>query len=173
METLEAIRLVRVIRSYADRPIPSEVLTAIVDAGRHAGSSKNLQRWDFIVVTEHATLERLGAVGRYAGHVPHAAAAIALVVPDPQAPGAPLSVAWDLGRAAQNILLAAWALKVGSCPVTVHAEPLAREILGYPEDYRCPYLITLGYPADETDLERPPRSGGRKPLGSVLHRERW
>lgn len=173
MDALEATRRVRVIRSYADRPIEPGKLTAIVDAGRHAGSSQNRQRWDFILITERATLMRLGRVGRYAQHVPDATAAVALVTPDPRAPKAPLSITWDLGRAAQNIIVAAWALGVGSCPVTVYDHELAREIMGYPEDRECTYLITLGYPAHPEDLERPPRAGGRKPLAEVLHREGW
>jgi nitroreductase len=173
MDVLEAIHRIRVVRRYADRPIAPETLTAIVDAARHAGSSKNLQRWDFIVVTERATLRALGKSGRYADHVPHAAAAIALVTPDPRGPRAPLSVTWDIGRAAQNIVLAAWGLGIGSSPVTVHDHDLVRSLFGYPADRACSYLITLGYPADPADLERTPRAGGRKPLEEVLHEEHW
>ena len=173
MEVLDAIGHVRVIRSYAERPLEPDSMTSIVDAARHAGSSQNRQRWDFVLITERATLERLGQVGRYAAHVPGAMAAIALVTPDPPTPRAALSITWDLGRAAQNIVLAAWALGIGSCPVTVYDHDLAREVIGYPEGRDCMYLITLGYPADPDDLARPPRPGGRKPLDEVLHRERW
>jgi nitroreductase len=41
---------------------------------------------------------------------------------------------WDLGRAAQNMTLAAWELGIGSVPATVYDQPLARELLGYPAD---------------------------------------
>jgi nitroreductase len=173
VDVLEAIRRIRVVRRYADRPIDDEALTAIVDAGRHAGSSKNLQRWDFVLVTERSTLKELGRVGRYADHAPGAAAAIALVTPDPRGPKAPLSVTWDIGRAAQNIVLAAWGMGIGSSPVTVYDHDLAGSLLGLPAERDCTYLLTLGYPADPADLERPPRAGGRKPLDEVLHRERW
>lgn len=173
MDALEAIRRVRVIRQYAPRAIEPEKLEIIVDAGRHAGSSKNLQRWDFILVTERATIEQLAQVGRYGGHVPGAAAVVALVTPDPEGPKAPLSVTWDVGRAAQNMVLAAWALGIGSSPVTVYDHDLARSILGYPKDRRCSYLITLGYPLEPSDLTRPPRGGGRRALSEVLRREGW
>jgi nitroreductase len=173
VDALEAIRRVRIVRSYADRPVDAEKLTAIVDAGRHAGSSQNRQRWGFIVVTDPATLRALGEIGRFASHVPHAAAVIALVAPEAGNPRAALSITWDLGRAAQNIVLAAWALGVGSCPVTVHDHDLARRLLGYPDDHDCTYLIALGYPADPADLERPPQAGGRKPFEEVIHSERW
>jgi nitroreductase len=173
VEALEAIRHVRVVRAYADRPVEADKLTAIVDAGRHAGSSQNRQRWEFIVLTDRATLRVLGDIGRFATHVPHSAAVIALVAPEAGNPRAALSILWDLGRAAQNIVLAAWALGVGSCPVTVYDHDLARRLFGYPDDQDCTYLIALGYPADPADLERPPKAGGRKPLEEVLHRKRW
>jgi nitroreductase len=173
VDAFEAIRHVRVVRAYADRPVETDKLTAIVDAGRHAGSSQNRQRWEFIVVTEQATLLALGDIGRFASHVPHAAAVIALVAPEAGNPRAALSIFWDLGRVAQNMVLAAWALGVGSCPVTVYDHGLARRLFGYPDDQDCTYLIALGYPADPADLERPPQVGGRKPLEEILHQERW
>lgn len=173
METQESIRRVRAVRRFADRPLPDAVVEEILDAGRHAGSAKNLQRWDFVVVTGRDTLERLAAVGPWAGHLAGAAAAIALVTPDPRAPGTPLSVSFDLGRAAQNMVLAAWELGVGSVPATVYEQVLARGILGYPEDRHCEYILSFGYPADPSDLARPPRAGGRRPLDSIVHRERW
>ena len=173
MDVLDAIRHIRVIRRYDARPVPGDVLAAIVDAGRHAGSSKNQQRWEFIVVTSRDTLRALGEVGRYADHVPGAAAAIGLVTPDPPEPRVQLSITWDIGRAAQNIVLAAWGLGVGSCPVTVYDHDLARKLLGYPAGRRCPYLIVLGYPADPDDLRRAPRPGGRKGYAEVVHEGAW
>ena len=86
---------------------------------------------------------------------------------------APLSVMWDLGRAAQNMTLAAWDLGVGSCPGTVYEQAACREALGYPDDHHCEFILSLGYPADPTDLTRPLRAGGRHDLASMVHRERW
>ncbi len=173
MQTIEAIRRVRAVRSFRDDPLPEAVLTAILDAGRHAGSAKNLQRWQFIVVTDRPTLGRLAGVGPWAGHLAGAAAAVALVTPDPRADDAPLSVMFDLGRAAQNMVLAAWELGVGSVPATVYEPQLARAILGYPPDRHCEYLLSLGYPADPADLARPPRAGGRRSLDEVVRRGHW
>ena len=168
-----AIRTKRMVRRFEDRPLAPEHLQRIVDAGRHAGSSKNKQRWDFLVVEDRATLRRLVAVGPFAEHVGGAAAAIGLVTPDPTPPGASPSLVWDAGLAAENMMLAAWELGVGSCPATVYEQTVAREILGYPADRWCGYLLSFGYPADPADLTRPPRAGGRRPLEDVLHRERW
>jgi nitroreductase len=130
MDALTAIDTLRTVRRFADRPVDDEALRTILDAGRRAGSSKNLQRWGFVVVRDRARLEQLAAVGPWAGHLRGAAVAVALVTPDPRAADAPLSVVFDVGRAAENMVLAAWALGIGSCPATVYEQDLARRLLG-------------------------------------------
>jgi nitroreductase len=173
MDVWTAIRTKRMVRRFEDRRLGAEDLERIVDAGRHAASSKNQQRWDFIVVEGREQLRALSKVGDYAGHVAGAAAAVALLTPDPTRPGASLSLVWDLGLAAENMMLAAWEVGIGSCPATVYDQGLVREILGHPEDRWCGYILSFGYPADADDLTRPPRAGGRRPLDELLHRERW
>jgi nitroreductase len=166
METWQAIDTVRVVRQFADRPLAAEHLERILHAGRRTASSKNQQRWAFIVCTEREHLRRLGKVGPYADHLARAAAAVALLSPrgDDR---------WDLGRAAQNMVLAAWDVGIGSVPATVYDHDVARRELGHPEDWDCPYLLSFGYPADQSVLSRPNRPGGRKALEEVVHRERW
>ena len=173
MDALTAIITIRTVRAFADRPVDERELRTILDAGRRAGSSKNLQRWDFVVVWDRTLLDELGAVGPWAGHLRAAAVAVALVTPDPRAADAPLSVVFDLGRAAQNMVLAAWALGIGSCPATVYEQDLARRLLGYPGTHHCEYVVSFGYPADPADLQRPNRAGGRKSLADVTHAGRW
>src|SRR5947209_6950520 len=135
MDVWDAVRTKRMVRTFEPRPVEPERLERILDAGRHAASSKNLQRWDFIVVRDRPLLERLSKIGRYAGHLAGAAVGVALVTPDPSPE--PLSVMWDLGLAAENMMLVAWELGIGSCPATVYEQPLARSLLGYPEDHHC------------------------------------
>ncbi len=173
METLAAIGHQRAVRAFREQPLPQPVVTAILDAGRRTGSSKNLQRWAFITVTDRPTLARLSVVGPWCGHIAGAATAIALVTPDPETVDAPLSVMWDLGRAAQNMTLAAWDLGVGSCPGTVYDQAACRDALGYPADHHCEFILSFGYPADPTDLTRSLKAGGRRDLASMVHRERW
>jgi len=169
----DAIRAKRAVRRFEDRSIEPAVVERIVDAGRHAGSSKNLQRWDFIVCADRGHLRELSGVGPWAGHLAGAATAIALVTPDPAAADAPLSVMFDLGQAAENMMLAAWELGVGSVPATVYEHDLARRVLGYPETHHCEYILSFGYPPDASELTAPPRPGGRRSLDEVIHRERW
>jgi nitroreductase len=168
-----AIGTIRVVRRFADRPLEPAHLDRILRAGRRAGSSKNLQRWTFIVCRDRAHLRELAAVGPWASHLAGAAAAVALVTPDPSAPDAPLSIAFDLGRAAQNMVLAAWELGIGSVPATVYEHDLARQLLGYPDDQRCEYLLSFGYPANPADLTAPPRAGGRRDIDEMVREERW
>jgi nitroreductase len=173
METLDAIGRQRVSRRFTNEPIPDEALSTILTAGRRAGSSKNLQRWAFVVVRDRGTLARMSKLGPWCGHIGGAAVAIALVTPDPSGADSPLSVMWDLGRAAQNMTLAAWDLGIGSCPGTVYEHEACRAIVGYPADHHCEYILSFGYPADPTDLTRPLKAGGRKELASMVHEERW
>jgi nitroreductase len=172
MDTITAIRGLRVIRTYAPTPLTEDEVRALADAARKTGSSKNTQRWDFITIRDRESLRRLSGVTIYAKHLPYAGAAIALVVPAPD-PDYARSVLWDLGRAAQNIMLAAWGMGIGSCPITVQDFGLAAEILALPADRRCEYIVALGWPADPGDLARPPRAGGRKTYDEVVHAERW
>ena len=173
MDVAEAVATRRVVRRFADRPLEEDHLRAILDAGRRAGNSKNLQRWSFIVVRDAERRQALSAVGPYAGHIAGAAAAIALVTPDPRSDGQPLSVMWDLGGAAAQMMQLAWSLGIGSCPATVYDHDAARRILGYPEDHWCEYVLSFGYPADPAELMRPLRAGGRQALDDLVHEERW
>jgi nitroreductase len=171
--TWEAIDSLRVVRTFADRPIEPDSLERILNAGRRAGSSKNLQRWAFVVCRDREHLRELSTVGPFAGHLAGATVAIALVTPDPQAEGAPLSIEFDIGRAAQNMVLAAWELGIGSVPATVYDHARAAELLVLPDGMHCEYLLSFGYPADEAVLTAPKRPGGRRPLVELVHQERW
>ena len=173
MSVWDAVNSKRVIRQFSDRPIEPEDLVRILNAGRRAASSKNLQRWQFIVCRDRDHLAELAKVGPWAGHLAGAAVAVALVTPDPKAADSPLSVLFDLGMAAGNMMLVAWELGIGSVPATVYEHDLARELLGYPEDHHCEYLLSFGHPADPADLDRPNRAGGRSALSDLLHDERW
>jgi len=169
----DAIARRRSVREFTDRPIEPERLGAILDAGRRAGSSKNLQRWTFVVVRERARLRALSAAGPWAGHLAGAAAAIALVTPDPHGGREPLSIMWDLGGAAAQMMLAAWELGIGSCPATVYDQPLVARVLGLPADRWCEFILSFGYPADPSVLERPNRPGGRHALDAIVREEHW
>ena len=97
--------------------------------------------------------------------------AVALVTPDPRAPTSPLSVMFDLGLAAENMMLAAWELGIGSVPATVYEHDLARRLLGLPgrPPLRVPAVVRLSRPTRPTSPGRQ-KAGGRRPLDD--HRPR-
>lgn len=172
METWQAIKTVRVVRKFSEEPIADEHLERILNAGRRTGSSKNRQHWAFIVIRGRDHLRALAAVGHYADHLAGATVAIAIVTPDADG-HANNSVMWDNGRAAQNMVLAAWELGIGSVPATVYDHALASRLLGLPGDRRCDFLLSFGHPADPAKLTAPNRAGGRVALADVVHQERW
>jgi nitroreductase len=169
----KTIRSRRAVRKFADRPLATEHLDRILHAGRRANSSKNQQRWAFVVCRDRAHLQEISKVGPYAGHLAGAAVGIALVTPDPKIAAAPLSVMFDIGQAADSMMLVAWELGIGSVPATVYEHDLAKRLLGYPDGYHCEFLLSFGYPADPAEMTRPLKTGGRRPLDDLVHRERW
>jgi nitroreductase len=169
VETWDAITSRRNVRAYADRAIPDEQLDRVLEAGRRSPSSKNTQPWDFVLVTERSELERLAGVWQGAAYVAGAAAAIALIAPVTQS--GPQRVEYDLGQATMSIMLAAADQGIATGHTAVADQDLARELLGFPDDRRCAYLIALGYPADRP--LRPITRPDRRPFDKVVHRGRW
>jgi nitroreductase len=177
MEQTRLLRSHRSVRRYAPKAIPEEVLLDIVEVARWTGSAKNLQLWEVVVVRERATLEALSRCGRYAEHLAGAAAAIVLVMQD-------AGWAFDCGRLAQNVQLAAWAHGVGSCIGTLapeENEARAKELLGVPSERWVRQSVALGYPADaqahrfsaEPDTGGRGLSLGRKPMEAFASWERY
>jgi nitroreductase len=171
MQVEDAIRTKRAVRSFAATPLPPAAVTAILNAGRRAQSSKNTQPWQFVAVTERETLRRLAQTGDFAGHLAGAALGVVLAVPDE--PDRREWLMFDLGQAASYMQLAAWDLGIGSVIATIYHPEQARVILGIPEGYLVNVALSFGYPADEQLLTAPPRPGGRRPLDELVHRERW
>jgi nitroreductase len=171
VDTWDAIRSRRNVRSFDDRPISDDDLDQILEAARRTPSSQNWQPWDFVLIRQRAQLTELATVWRGAGHVAHAAAAIALIAPVPEDDRQRRLIQYDLGQATMSIMLAAAGLGIGTAHAGVGDQDLARALLGFPEDKFCAYLISLGYPADRplTPIKRP----DRRPFDEVVHRDRW
>ena len=171
METWDAIRSRRNVRTYEDRPVGEVDLVRLLEAARRTPSAANRQRWDFILVTGRESVQRLAGVWRGAQHVAGSAATIALVAPLADDPHTREMIQYDLGQVTMSIMLAAADAGIGSGHAAVENQQLARDILGFPEDRFCAWLIALGYPADRP--LRPMRVPNRRPFDDVVHRERW
>src|ERR1700748_184377 len=171
METWDAIRARRNVRTYRPDPVPDADLHRIAEAGWRAPSASNRQHWNFIIVTDRQQLQALSTVWQGAKHIAGAAAAIALVLPEPADERLQGTDRYDLGQATYAIMLAAADLGIGTGHSSVGDQERARAILGVPGDHQVAYLIGLGYP-DGRPLA-PIVKPDRRPLDEVVHHGRW
>jgi nitroreductase len=154
------VRGLRAVRSFSDQPLSDPHLHAILEAGRWTGSSKNRQSWAVVVITDPEQKDRIAECGDFTEPIRRAPIAIALV----REQG---GNDFDIGRLAQNLMLAANALGVASCPITFHRSDDAGAVLGLPDGSHCRYGIAIGYPGGAAPQAR---FGGRKPLDEFV---RW
>jgi nitroreductase len=159
MDPYLAIASKRDERAYADTPIGAGVRQRILDAGRLSGSSKNRQRWEFVLVSG-GSKDRLAEAVYEPDNVRSAALVVAIVG---EAGG------FDAGRCAQNMMLAAWGEGVASCPNGVRDADTATEICG--GEVRA--ILSFGYPARPRDpasrsAEEWSARANRKPLSELV-----
>jgi len=171
MQTWDAIRARRNVRTYTDEPIEPAQLDQILEAGRRTPSARNWQPWDFVVVTEREALQELSKVWMGAGHIAGSAATIALIAPVAESERDKSIAQYDLGQATMSIMIEAADLGIGSGHSAVGDQDLARRLLGLPADRRCAFLIALGHPADRPLA--PLTKINRRAFDEVVHRERW
>jgi nitroreductase len=171
METWDAIRARRNVRTYTPDPVPKELLDRIVEAGWRAPSASNRQHWDFVIVTDREQLTELTTVWQGARHLAGAAAAIALVVPEPPDDRTRVTDQYDLGQATFAMMLAATDLGIGTGHSAVGDQGKARAILGVPETHLVSFMLGVGYPADRP--LRPIAVPDRRPFDEVVHYGHW
>jgi nitroreductase len=172
METWDAVSSRRNVREFTDQALPEEALERILEAGWRAPSARNLQPWDFVVVTEREQLERLSHVWQGGAHIAHAAAAVAIVVDaDPGEERLRQVIQYDIGQASLQMMVVAADFGIGSGHSSVGDEDLAREILGLPAEKTVRYIIDFGYPADRP--LQPIKNPKRRPFDEVIHRGTW
>ncbi len=171
MHVWDAIQSKRAIREFKDEPLKQEEIEGILNAGRRSQSSKNSQPWHFIVVQDKDRLQKVSQLGDFMGHVAGAALCVVIVVPEENE-----RTIWhffDAGQSASYMQLAATELGIGSCLGTIYKPQEAKTLLEIPEDFQTRLVISFGYPADETALKRPLKSGGRNAMDDVVHWETW
>lgn len=174
-ETYQTILTKRDIRRFDGRPIPDEVVHRLVQAARMAGSAKAAEPVRLILVRGQAQKDALAECGRFTPHIPTCAvAAVFVLVPEFGEVGAPFTLfrgPFDAGRAAQNLMLAAWAEGIASCPASMHDEERARAVLNLPPGHVVANVIALGYPAADRDATTGTRP--RMPVNDFVFHERW
>ena len=169
MHIWDGIQTKHSIRTFTNQPIADAEAQRILEAGRRAPSGYNSQPWYFIAIRDHDMLQKIATIGRSTKHVAGAAMCVLILSPDRE------TDFWrnlfDAGQAATYMMLAAHELGIGSCPGTVYHPDTARELLGFPDDWKPYVLISFDYPAET--MERPAKAGGRKPFENVVRWEQW
>jgi nitroreductase len=158
MDVYLAIASKRDERRYADRAIPDDAVRRILDAGRLAGSAQNRQPWELVVVSDPSGLAETV-------YVPDNLRSAALVVAILGRGGI------DIGRCAQNMMLAAWDEGIVSCPNGIADAASAEAILGG----EPALVLSFGYPATPREptarsAQEWSRRAKRKPLDEVVRR---
>jgi nitroreductase len=166
---LRALRRTRQIRSFTDEPVDDDAVASILEVARWTGSSMNEQPWTFIVVRDPGIRQQIGELAQHARHVAKAPLAIAIGMPGQDIE----AEAYDEGRVAERILVAAGALGLGGGIGWAEAaqQPAVGALLGVEPPAFVRTVVSLGHP---TESARQPRSGpgtGRRPLAEFV-RER-
>lgn len=168
MDVMEAIYARRTVRAYTDEPVARETLEALMQAAVQAPTGMNLQPWAFGVIEGVARLrelsdrtktfmlgmmEQVPALERYRdffsnpkSNLFYDAPALIVIFAKPNG----VTAENDCSMAAQNLMLAACALGLGTCwngffSFLANTPEMKRE-LGVPEDYRAVAPIIVGHP---------------------------
>ncbi len=170
METRLAITSRRDERQYAAAALGDDVIDRILDAGRLAGSARNRQPWTFVTVAPGARREQLAAAVFVPENVLSAGLVVAIVVA-----GRSATTSFDAGRAAQNMLLAAWDAGLASCPNGVADEAAAEAAVGAGPDDRVAIVLSFGLPERLRDVasrgaDEWSARANRRPLDDVVRR---
>jgi nitroreductase len=166
---LRALRRTRQIRRFTDEPVNDDDIHAILEVCRWTGSSMNTQPWQFIVIRDPAVRARIAEISQYARHVENAPIAIAIQMPGDDAE----TDAYDEGRVAERILIAAGAMDLGAGIGWAERPewPAIGELLGVTPPAFVRTIVSVGHPTDAARQRRTGPGTGRRPLEEFV-RER-
>ncbi|OGO31414.1 MAG: hypothetical protein A2Z29_04625 [Chloroflexi bacterium RBG_16_56_11] len=158
MNVYEAATKRRSIRRFQDKPVPYEVLEKCIDAARLAPSGRNHQVVEYIVVNETKVLatvfENIGGSAKLppekGGPRPDQSPKAYTIVLINKALEGDASrrriTLYDVGLAAENIILVGLEQGLGSCPILMFNEANLKPALKIPEEYDIALVIAMGYP---------------------------
>ncbi len=173
-DTVRPLLRTRQVREFTDEPLTDAELDAIADAGRWSGSSKNEQPWRFIVIRDLATIRAFHDAGLpQTRSLKTATAAVAIVLPAQRE--RLVSDAYDDGRAAERMLIAANMLGLGGGIAWIRFDVLetARRLLGLPEDRIVRTVLSLGHPTEAALRPKSKPGEARRPRDEAVFEERW
>ena len=143
------------IRQFTADPVPQDVVEQLLRAGMAAPTAMNSQPWEFVVLNDRDTLDRLAGKLRYAKMLERAPLAIVVCARTTfldREGRERENIFWvdDCAAATENILLAAHALGLGAVWTAAKDDrgAIVRDALGIPEGYATLNVIAIGYPAE-------------------------
>ncbi len=164
MDAIACINTRYSCRSYLPKPVPRPLLEQLLDAGRRAPSGRKVEPVEFVVLTEQSSRDFLAELTTYGKFLSQAGACVVVIARDTK------YYLEDGCAAAENILLASYALGLASCWIAGDKKSYAPEILqrlGVPSGYKLIAMLAIGYPA------APGEQSQRRPLEQVAHWERF
>ena len=166
----ELIATRRSVRKYNTEKVEKEKIEALINAAIWAPTASNLQLWNFVVVQDEKTLEKIKLFSPGMPKTAHCAIVICVDLAEAEARGGALIrkiAPIDTAFAAQNILLKAHELGLGTCVVKSYNEKSVGQILKLPDEVAALMLVAVGY------YENPPKAPARKSISEVIHYDRW
>ena len=170
MNVIDAIKTRKSVRKYSDKPIESEKLNAVLEAGRLAPSASNRQEWRFIIVSDQSTRKKLVEASNkqsFVGEAPTVIVACAETDGHIMMGGLPCFPI-DVAIALDHITLAAVELGLGTCWIGAFNEKEVKEILGISKETRVVALMTIGYPSDSSAVKK-----RRLSFNDIVKYEHW
>lgn len=162
METLDCIRTRRSIRKYLDQPVEWEKIVNILDAGRFAPTSGNIQNFKLIAIKEKPN-KKLVSKACHDQKWIEDASVIIVIIGEPHMMtrfyglrGEHFYTIQNATAVIENMLLAANDQGLGSCWVGAFDDDLLRRAIKCPEADVPIGVVTIGYPAEDPDM--PPRT---------------
>jgi nitroreductase len=165
-DRIKFLRSLRSTKAYTPEPVPPEVIDDILEVGRWSGSASNRQPWEVVVVRDPEAKRLMGEWG--ADPAPTAAVVFLLVSTSD-------SNAFDEGRLAERLNLAALAHGLGSTVATLKGDGIAaaQEYFGIPSDKRSFTVVAIGHVDPAARRARPADFQPRKPMEQFVHWDRF
>jgi nitroreductase len=165
-DLLSFMRHLRAVREYTAEEVPQATIEEILDVGRWSASGGNRQPHEVVVARDQDVKQKFADWGAK----PAGPAAVALLIVT-----ATDASAFDEGRVAERLALAARACGLGSCVATLKNEgpDAAKELLGIPPERRAHTLVAIGYTDVEARRALPKAPQARKPMSEFAHWDRY
>lgn len=161
MEALSAMTSRRSVRKFTSEPVSREAIVRLIDAARLSPTARNVQPWEFVVVSDASKRRQLAALTDHGKFIAEAPICVVVLSRETK------YYLEDCSAATTSILIASAALNLGACWIAGDKKAYAAQIVslcGAPADMKLVSLVAIGHPAE---IPSPPK----RTIQDVLHWE--